>query len=59
MAAGLEVLDFPVPSPLSVLLLQAELPINFLRYRFLHMVEGYLQLGFSLTDESLKRIHIL
>jgi hypothetical protein len=56
MAAGLEVIGYHTTSPLSVLILQAELPASLYQHRFNRMVRGYECTNGSDFHESLMEI---
>ena len=58
MACGLNFLGFKTIKRLKILILQAELPIKFVQYRFNRMIQGYKRKGISGMEEALERIYV-
>ena len=58
MACGLSFLDLPVRGRLRVLIVQAELPIQFVRHRFNRIIEGFEAAGYTQVREVFRNIYI-
>jgi hypothetical protein len=56
--SALDVLGFNIQDPLTVLIFQAELPIQFFQYRMNRIIEEYEHAGITIVREATQRIYL-